>query len=345
MKVALNLTSKANIAVDNALYYSAASYCFGANVKLTYLLLALNNVTDKEVLENIETMDENVEKLDEGIDRREKKTITDLEAYAIVKERLIESKDYRARLVRGNISNLTRDSFFHKGNLTDGDLYDFAYAYERVFSAFSWANFFDHRGNEVKINKELLESSCQSKIGEAEERYNYVLLFYPTLDLSGTKQEIDYAYKDLEGGNYALCLFKATKAKSESDVILSLLGVGNDKLSELLDKKLKIARKNIAKQVNKGNFPILAYSYYEYGNELRGSDKYSALLYSEYAIELSNLDMYFRNGKKSRSLNVDIKPIIFLIGGLFLGILVGFRFKMGKPRKLKGRRKTSRKKT
>ncbi len=306
MKAILNLTDRAEIAVNGGRYYSAASYCFAANVKLTYLLLALENVSEEDVGEKIEIIDRNVKKLEKSIDEREKKTVTDLEAYAVVKERLIEAEDHKNEVL----------------NATEKDLYSLAYSFERVYSAFSWANFFDHRGKEYDFNKELLRASCQNKIAEAEERYHYVLLFYQILDLEGTRKEIDYAYDDLKNGGYELCLFKATKAKAESDVILSVSGIGSDKIDNLLDKKLVVARKNIAKQVNKGTFPVLAYSYYEYANELKETDKYSALLYAEYALELSDLGMYFKEVINPFFVRVEVKPVVFLI----IGVLIGYLF-------------------
>ncbi len=316
----LNLTDKASTAINNKRYYSAASYCFGANVKLTYLLLSLKGTTSADIQENIDLIDKNILKLKNSIDQKEKKTVTDLEAYAVVKERLIESKEYKERVSE---------------NLPEKDLYTLAYSFERVYSAFSWANFFDHRGKEFNFNKALLESSCKDKITEAEERYNYVLLFYPALDLEGTRKEIDYAYDDLENEDYELCLFKATKSKAESDVILSVSGIGSDKIPGLLDKKLEVAKENIAKQINKGNFPVLGYSYYEYANELKENDKYSALLYSEYALELSNLDMYFKQAKKSFLIKIDILPFIFLILGILLGYMISKIPKKKKRRKRK----------
>ncbi len=306
MNSILNLTSKARFAINLSRYYSAASYCFGANVKLTYLILILNNASEEDIIENIEVIDRNINKLEKSIDKREKKTVTDLEAYSVVKERLMESKDYKKRISKQNIS--------------DNELYDVAYSFERVYSAFSWANFFDHRGREVNLDKNALESSCHAKVAEAEERYNYVSLFYPVLDLSGTRKEIDYAYDDMGKGDYELCLFKATQAKAESDIILSVTGIGADKITSLLDKKLGVAKKNVAKQISKGDFPILAYSYYEYANELRGQDDYSALLYSDYALELSNLDMYFKPVKKQILFQIETKPLLFLI----LGVLIGY---------------------
>jgi len=316
MKSVLNLTARANVAVDEGKYYSAASYCFGANVKLTYLLLSLKNTSADDINEHINVTARNVAKLEGNIDKREKKTVTDLEAYAVVKERLIESKEYSEEISE---------------NITQEDIYNLAYSFERVYSAFSWANFFDNRGKEFDFGKESLKSTCQDKIAEAEERYHYVLLFYPVLDLERTRKEIDYAYDDLENEDYELCLFKATKAKAESDVILSVSGIGEDKILNLLDRKIEAARKNIAKQINREIFPVLAYSYYEYADELKDSDKYSALLYSEYALELSNLDMYFKEAGKP-SVVLEIKPLVFLV----IGVLIGYLFsKFPKQKKKK----------
>ncbi|MEA2037784.1 MAG: S16 family serine protease, partial [Nanoarchaeota archaeon] len=165
MKSILNLTSRSKLALENGKDYSAASYCFGANVELTYILLYLENNTEEDIEEKIEIIERNTKKLEGVINKRKKKTVTDLEAYAIVKERLIESEDYKKKILEENI--------------TKQSIHDLAYSFERVYSAFSWANFFDHRGREYDFNKEQLENSCHDKMAEAEERYQYVSLFYP----------------------------------------------------------------------------------------------------------------------------------------------------------------------
>lgn len=303
MEDALNFTRKGNNAIVNGRYYSAASYCFGANVKLTNMLLESGNLSPNQIEDNLEILDRNIKKLDDSIEQKRKTTLTDLEAYSVVKERLLEAKESKKEIVK-NTTNF----------------YSLAYSSERVYSAFSWAKFFDHRGKKYDFNTALLKSSCQSKIEEAQERYNYVQIFYPVLGLDGTKSEIDYAYDDLKSGNYELCIFKATMAKSESDIILSVSGIGTDKITSLLDKKIATASKNVGKQIAKGSFPVLAYSYFEYANELKTYDPYSALLYAEYAIELSNLDMYFHDGESPISLRIEAKPLIFLS----IGILIGF---------------------
>ena len=66
----------------------------------------------------------------------------------------------------------------------------------------------------------------------------------------------------------------------------------------------------------------MAYSYYEYGNELKEKDSYSALLYAEYAIELSNLDMYFKQVQNPPLAEIELKPILFLAAGILIGYLL-----------------------
>ena len=69
-----------------------------------------------------------------------------------------------------------------------------------------------------------------------------------------TKKEIDYAHKDLENGDYELCLFKASKAKAEADVVLTAIGSDEEQLKDLLAEKLIVVRNVIAEQNKKGIF-------------------------------------------------------------------------------------------
>ncbi len=73
----------------------------------------------------------------------------------------------------------------------------------------------------------------------------------------------------------------------------------------------------------KGLFPIIGYSYYEYAKSLKDDDKYSALLYAEYALELSNLDIYFDNNKKTFIPYIDKRFFSALVLGIFIGLLSG----------------------
>ena len=92
----------------------------------------------------------------------------------------------------------------------------------------------------------------------------------------------------------------------------------------MIGNKLKAAKKEIIKQQRA--FPILGYSYYEYSNSLRKIDPYTALLYSEYALELSNLDIYFeaKEKRKLRIIDLGSKDLGVFLFGFVLGILILF---------------------
>jgi len=276
---AINLSSKGDLAFNQEIYYSSASYCFGANVKYSQLYMITRNYTIKNIMDVKEVVKNGIEKIRKDIDDKEIKTITDLESYAAVKERLLDAE---------NVLNKIED------NITDKEsaIYNLAYASERVYSALSWYEFFKNIGKEFDLNKEKIKESCQNKISEAEERYQYVKLLFPQF-LKDTKKEINYAYTFLKEKEYELCLFKASIAKSQADIVLNLIGLDENQTKEQLDIKFEVVENSIIKATEDNIFPIMAYSYYEYAKALKESDLYSSLLYAEYALELVNFNMYF----------------------------------------------------
>ena len=324
---ALNLSKKGKEAFSDKKYYSSASYCFGANVEYNYLLLLARNFTRKEVLEKAREIRMDMDEFDEQISSFDIKTITDLESYMVVKERLIEAND---------LINLV----FQNLNQTSYSLRNLAFAGERLNSAKAWATFMDNRGKEFNLNKEVIKEACKRKISEVEERLQYVEIYFPQ-NLESTRKELNYAYQDLNNNNYELCLFKASKAKASVDIILSVFGAALEQVDGILEEKQKIVERNLVEGIENGVFPILGYSYYEYANTLGSEDPFSALLYSEYALELSNLDIYFKDGKKAEyKFNFDKSLLFVFILGLLIGIVL---MKIIDFRKLKHKKQKSRK--
>ena len=131
---------------------------------------------------------------------------------------------------------------------------------------------------------------------------------------------MDTAFQDYQEGDFALCFFRAAKVKAEINVLINLIGVRDDQVYALLEQKLRIAKKVIAEQEKEGNFPIVGYSYYEYATALAENDLSSALLFAEYALELSNMDLYFP--KKTTSFALDPEILWPFLLGLGLGILL-----------------------
>ena len=310
---AKNLTEKGETAFNKNTFYSAASFCFGANTKYKQLIFLMQDMKKKDIADKIKLTQNEIKNFDLGLPFKYE-TITDLQTYAIVKERLIEAEYYLE----------LSEEHLGKGEMNES-ISSLAYAIERFYSAKAWSEFFNNKGKKFDFNKEVLRNSCMTKIFEAEERYQYVILFFPDA-LADTKKEIDLAYSDMENEDYDLCLFKASKAKAESDIVLSTLGVEEEHVDSLLNKKLEIVGRNIVETSKKGLFPIIGYSYYEYAKSLKDSDKYSALLYAEYALELSNLDIYFDNNKKTFMPYIDKRFFSALILGILIGLLLGLLF-------------------
>lgn len=323
LEIADNSSEKGKNAFNDGKYYSAASYCFSSNIRYAYL--DLRGLNESKLKEKINDVSAELNVYEKKL-KNDYKNINDLETYIIVKERFGEVKDY-LNLSLENLNN---------SELDEGS-YNIAYAIERMYTIHSWSFFFGKSGKKLDIDILMLKGSCRQKIAEAEERFDYVTLFVPAERLSLISKELEDAKNEQKNENSELCLFKASKAKAQVDVVITSMGISDQNMSSIIDKKLELVNRQILKETNKGIFPILGYSYYEYAKELKSEDPSSALLFSEYALELSNLDMYFKkeetpvfNFKKNSDYGL---IIIFVIGVLVGFVLRSFVVKIKKKQK------------
>jgi len=261
-------------AINNNSYYSAASFCFGGNVKITSSLF--KNMTNDQLKILYAQLLENISTFEKDFDSKSGKlsTISELETYMIVAERLYDTKNILSQLDIDNISSA-----------------ELAYARERFSTAIVWERFSVIPGQKFVLDHDLLKIACAKKLSEAEERINYMELYFPKKDI---REELSKAYNYYYQNDYALCIFTASKVKAQSDIVLSAIFVPEDNMQRLLEEKINAGRRAISRQESANIFPILGYSYYEYANTLKDTDQYSSLLYAEYSLELSNLDMYFK---------------------------------------------------
>ncbi len=348
---AIDFIRKAQVAKEKGSQYAQASFCYGANTKYREIELIQKNISIPELKNAIKIGFEEMHAFDIKTDQRKIATITDLEAYMIVKERIVDTiqnlndaekhieKDINSR---ENFQNSDNDK-----NISEARFF-LANAYERFYSAQSWSSFFTSDGEAIQINDAAIKDSCSSKIEEAEERYQYITLLFPKLDY--IRKEINDAEHAYQTKKYSLCLFQASKAKADANVILSSLSSSEKDIDFLISEKLSAAQNSVARETAKGIFPILGYSYYEYANSLKNESKSAALTYAEYAIELSNLDMYFpvhaSKEKQKSILQVDqklpferIAVFIFLAGLVFGMLLYDFIYAM-RNKKIKEMKET-----
>ena len=312
------LFAKAEDAMARGHWYSTASYCYGANVRYSQAVALANPLDAAELEAALGKLAVEKELVDAALENRTRNTITDLEAYMIAKLRLDEAGEI---LADGRSALAERD--LEKAALS------LAGAVERLYSVELWSEFFGRPGAVLELDRSALARSCNSKITEAEERRHYLgLVLAESIDRS----ELDAAYREREKGKFELCLFRASKAKAGYDILLSGIGQRPEQIELLLDQKLGAARKVIARQRAAGLSPIFGYSFYEYAADLRQHDKESALLYAEYAIELSGLDVYFRKVEKLRPKLPKLEKstvIAFVLGFLLaLGLVLLIRRKV-----------------
>jgi len=306
---AKNFTERAAVDSQRGAYYAAASYCFRANVEYKSEWYLEQNFSKEELEKRVVALKNDAEKIQKEIEARNITTLTDLQTFMAVMERIDETKNLVSE-VEDDLKNNRTDSASKVG-----------FAEERLFSGITWSRFFNGQDKAVVIDKAALQSVCIEKISEAEERYNYVKSVVPEA-LDATRGDIDRTYSLLNDGKYIMCLYNAAKAKSEADVLLSLMGVEEQRFNEVIDLKLQIARQALMKAQRKNIFPIIAYSYYEYASSLKDFDRVSSLLFAEYALELANFDIYFE-------LQKPVKPRVQLPKKLppeFFAFVTGFAF-------------------
>ena len=294
LEIAKNSTAIGLKEREKGNHYSAASMCFGSNVKYSYLLLLDKNISYHDALLQINKTAQDADTFEKQIPDAE--TLAGMQARGSVMERLDETR----QLLELGAEDLK------KGNYNDG-IYGLAFANERLGSASAWKRFFTpHQESgmaaqhETAYNNESLRNGCVTRLQEADEHMQYLDVYLP--GILNSKEELGPVYSYLRQGDYNSCIYRASLAKAKANAMLSALS-GNENLTKLIDQKLKAAKESIVRQTGNGNFPIISYSYYEYSNSLKDTDPPSALLFSEYALELSNLQVYLNHNAKAQQSN------------------------------------------
>ncbi len=324
------LINKSKKALDVGQFYAASSYCYGANVNINTLLFQREYLTKEQELTKLDELLNATLKAKVTLQENQLKTITDLQAYIIVKDRLVEAEELISKTTEAiKITNATFS------NVTLDASYQIAFATERVYSAYLWSSFFTHHGKEFNLNNDVLRAACVKKFSEVEELLQYLQLSSP-FEITDITQGMKKTNTYLQNGQFKECLAEAAKTKADIDVILTTNGVNAAQLKDLLDEKIKVIKQSIGKQQDKEIFPIVGYSYYEYSQSLAETDIISALIYAEYAIEFSNIDVYLEDGQLGGKqfsrleqfkdyFNIDIDMILIFAVGIFVGIVLSAR--------------------
>ncbi len=311
-------------------YYSSASYCFRAGVSAFVRLQ--QNVSSQELDLRSKNITEQLTIFEEQLNSREIETITDLQTMMLVRERVSDAKQILTKVTGESVG----------------------YAIERLASAQEWSSFFGTKDNVHSVTVAQLSTACEEAIAQAEERYNYVTSILPDR-LQGTQEEISQAYALQQDKKFIDCLYVASKAKAESAALIGLLGVAEKDLEALVQLKLRLVENALLTSQEKGVFPLIGYSYYEYAKSLWNTDRQTSVLFVEYALEFTNLDIYFpdKNTTKTNTTSTErnsnneqydpqyVPALAKLFIGFAAGLLVGFVIKtLARPlRTLRGKKR------
>ncbi|MBI2665286.1 hypothetical protein HYX12_01530 [Candidatus Woesearchaeota archaeon] len=285
-------------------YYSAASMCFSNNINLKEEFYKQKKLSPGAYQRLFNIIELKINALKNRLNNETINTISDLQASMIVKERISDAEKQI-------------EQFYTKPESRDTVFSTLAYAKERYFSAVSWMEFLDMPGKKFIFNPENIKESCMEKISESEERHQYATLYLGETNLLSIREKIDSARKALSETEPALCLIMASQAKAEANAILSSMGLEEKDLDKFLQSKQKAVERVIAENSAEGIFPILGYSYYRY-SQAQEQNKFHSLLYLEYALEMSDLQMYFPEEKtflgRVKDIQLEEKWIYLLIG-------------------------------
>ena len=317
--------AKADNATLQKDYYSAASYCFTASIALRSHYYNQKKPTLSQLWDKFLRLEDKVQSFEQNLSLQKIETITDLQTLIIVKDRLNDVKEQIAKF-----RALPGDT-----DKKEEAYYVLSYSEERYLSAVAWTQFFSMHGKVLQLDQEHIRQSCSQKILEADERYQYIGLFIGEHNLGAIAQKIVAAREASQKGEFELCLMKAIQAKGDANVVLSTLGLQKDELTGVLEGKIRAVTRVLAENTAEGKFPILGYSYFQYANSLREQEPITALFYLEYALEMSDLSLYFPEEKTFTQQLSDLFTINHdRLEGFILGVLVMILVSRIKPKKI-----------
>ncbi len=294
-------------------WYSLASYCF--REAIVYRERQFSQLSPAQLEQHRRALRTALKRFRTQLRFRSPRTMAQLETAMIVAERLDEAEERLANLSATNL----------------------AFAQERLNSARAWFAFWSMRSPHISLDERHLRRACTAKLTEAQERISYIGLYLPEQYLVRANEEIRKARAASDEGDPARCVYYAAKARAQANVLGSTLATPEEQFPLMLAAKLRSAARVINEQEH---FPILGYSYYRYAQSLGPYDRYSALVFAEYALELADLSVYFPRARRVRVPWRLAGPILLFFGGVLVGVAI-FSLVQRHPRGRSRRRKPS----
>lgn len=297
-------------------YYSASSYSVRVGINslyTTYLIDFFLNNSDLETM--IEELNNSINTFENNF--KNKLIIdnaNDFEAISISIERMFEAKD---------LLNSTINAFNNNDSINA--LYNLAFARVRLKTSESWFGLKDLlQGNlYYEFNQNDFSELAYTRIENAKILLNYAKSMQESYYTDSSDDLIDRSVKAYNQGNIVFSLFESLKSISNSNLALSLAGVTDKNLDERINLLMNLAAKNINLAESKNVIPILAYSYYEYGQTFQESDPLQSVIFFEYSKQFSLLSEQLANQVINKESNEVIADYNIMLPKLTISFLIG----------------------
>jgi len=287
---------------DIKLYYTSTSKSFQSLISSRFVTYVCNyyDSEDQEVyinnlLDDVESLYENSSDLAKNTDIND---IITLQTVGAAQERITEAKLY--------LDNAKSIDLIYFSDILDF-LYNIAFTVERCNSVSWWVGIGSNFNKTGNISISTLENLALEYIDEAEQAVVYSGVILDELQgassssvnyLSSAESLLVSARESLDKDFPAASLFEALEALVKANLALEIIGIdAEDKIDSASEK----ASNSIARIRKQGIEPILAVSYYEYGESLSNESSFeSALIYYKYSGMIAGA-ISFTNGSLSTS--------------------------------------------
>ena len=271
---------------ENGTYYTSTSKSFQSLIYSRFILYACdywnpdNDSYIEYLLQEVKSWYDNAA---EEAKNAEINGFISLQSVGAAQRRASEAKQYL-----DNAETMYDNGLSYYSEVLDF-LYQLAFVVERSNSISWWISIGSYFNETGDLDKDMLENLALEYIEEAQQATIYSSILLSEIGsvtsessnyLSNAEDLLETARDDLEKGYPAAALFEALEATVRANLAIEIIGVEPKDKIELASET---AISKIAKSRQQGIEPVLAVSYYEYGESLANeSDFDNALLYYKY---------------------------------------------------------------
>jgi uncharacterized protein len=345
LKTSKDSLTKSEEAYDNETYYTSTSKSFQSLISSRFVLYACrywepgNTTFFQDIFQEVESWYNN------AADKAKNAEISgfiSLQSVGAAQRRASEAKQYLDEAETMYTSGLNLYS-----QVLDF-LYNLAFVVERSNSIGWWIGIGSYFNETGVLDKDALENLALEYIDEAQQAATYSGIILGEMGAATSSDSSNYlslaeellqtARDNLDGGYPAAALFESLEATVRANLAIEIIGAEPKDKIDLASSSASI---KIANSRRQGIEPVLAVSYYEYGESLANeSDFNSALLYYKYGGMIAGalgfadsttrsssryvgLPQIIRPSSLDWPLIVSITAILAIIAGIGLGLVIG----------------------